>query len=295
MWLNKLEEKFGRYAISNLPMIIVAMYAVGYILRLMMPGVTSLLTLNPYLILHGQVWRLVTFLLMGPDSSLIFIIFVLLFYYSIASSLEQVWGSFRFNMYYFIGVLGTILGAFLTYAVMYYAYGGLSAVSVSMDTFYLNMTLFLAYAMMFPDMQVYFYMIFPIRVKWLAVLDGIYLGYIFLSSGFTPAGISVKVSIVVALLNFLLFFFSMKRIRSRGAAFARRSAGRRRKKEFTAKTNTAAAARGGRKKNGALHECAVCHRTELDDPTLEFRYCSKCDGDYEYCQDHLFTHKHVKK
>ena len=95
MWLNKLEEKFGRYAILNLPMIIVAMYAVGYVLRLMIPGIGSLLTLNPFLILHGQVWRIVTFLLMGPDSSLIFIIFVLLFYYSLASSLEQVWGSFR--------------------------------------------------------------------------------------------------------------------------------------------------------------------------------------------------------
>lgn len=72
MWLNKLEEKFGRYAIPNLPMIIVAMYAVGYVLRLMIPGIGSLLTLNPFLILHGQVWRIVTFLLMGPDSSLIF-------------------------------------------------------------------------------------------------------------------------------------------------------------------------------------------------------------------------------
>ena len=291
MWLNKLEEKFGRYAIPNLPMIIVAMYAVGYVLRLMIPGIGSLLTLNPFLILHGQVWRIVTFLLMGPDSSLIFIIFVLLFYYSLASSLEQVWGSFRFNMYYFIGVFGTILGAFLTYAVLYFAYGEITAASVSMDTFYLNMTLFLAYAMMFPDMRVYFSMIFPIRVKWLAVLDGIYLAYVFLTSGFTAAGISVKVSIVVALLNFLLFFFSMKRIRSRGAAFARNTVNRRRKKEFKTKT----VPRGGRKKNGAMHECAVCHRTELDDPTLEFRYCSKCDGDYEYCQDHLFTHKHVKK
>ncbi len=291
MWLNRLEEKFGRYAIPNLPKIIVILYAVGFLLQQLVPQTYAWLALNPYLVLHGEIWRLVSFLLIAPSNSLIFIIFVLLFYYSIASSLEQVWGTFRFNMYYLIGVLGTILGAFLTYLVLSYVYGEFAAASVYMDTFYLNMTLFLAYAMMFPDMQVYFYMILPIRVKWLALLDGIYLAYIFVTSGFTAYGISVKVSIVVALLNFLLFFFSMKRIRSRGASFARKTVNRR-KREFQAGSK---AGSQGRKKDGALHECAVCHRTELDDPTLEFRYCSKCDGDYEYCQDHLFTHKHVKK
>ena len=42
------------------------------------------------------------------------------------------------------------------------------------------------------------------------------------------------------------------------------------------------------------HKCAICGRTEKDDPNLEFRFCSKCNGNYEYCQDHLFTHQHVK-
>ena len=81
----------------------------------------------------------------------------------------------------------------------------------------------------------------------------------------------------------------MKRIKNRGTAFVRKTAYKKKGREFQKKQTVP------KKKNGALHECAVCHRTELDDPTLEFRYCSKCDGDYEYCQDHLFTHKHVKK
>lgn len=289
MWLNKLEEKFGRYAIPNLPKIIVFLYAIGYVIQRISPELFYMLNLNPYLVLHGQVWRLVTFLMVGPSTNLIFIIFVLLFYYSIASSLEQVWGAFRFNMYYFIGVLGTILGAFLTYAALAFSGGELAGAAVYMDTFYLNITLFLAYAMMFPDMQVYLYMILPIRVKWLAYLDGIYLAYIFVRSGFTVYGISVKVSIIVALLNFLLFFFSMKKIRSRGVSFASKISGERQRRNFQTKASR------GHKKDGAVHECAICHRTELDDPTLEFRYCSKCDGDYEYCQDHLFTHKHVKR
>jgi hypothetical protein len=288
MWLNKLEEKFGKYAIPNLPKMIVILYAAGYIIGMISPELYQMLQLNPYLVLKGEVWRLFTFLMVGPSTNLLFIIFVLGFYYSIGSSLEQVWGTFRFNMYYFIGVLGTVIGAFLTYAMLTASGGELLGAAVYMDTFYLNITLFLAYAMMFPDMQVYLYMILPIRVKWLAYLDGIYLGYIFLRSGMSVYGISVKVSIIIALLNFLLFFFSMKRIRNRGAAFAKKAGSKKRKKEFQSKTVV-------RKKNGAVHECAVCHRTELDDPTLEFRYCSKCDGEYEYCQDHLFTHKHVKK
>ena len=204
MWLNKLEEKFGRYAIPNLPKIIVLLYAVGFVIANISPRLYSLLELNPYLILHGQVWRIVTFLLIGPETNLIFVIFVLLFYYSIGSSLEQVWGTFRFNMYYLIGVLGTIVGAFLTYAILTFAYGEGYGAFVNMDTFYLNMTLFLAYASMFPEMEVYLYMILPIKVKWLGYLDGLYLIYIFLSSGFTVAGISVIVSVKFSTI-FLLY------------------------------------------------------------------------------------------
>lgn len=125
------------------------------------------------------------------------------------------------------------------------------------------------------------------KMAW--ILRWIIFNLHFLSSGFTVAGISVKVSIVAALLNFLLFFFSMKKIRRMGANFKAKTIHKKKARAYKAKTITP------KKKNGAMHECAVCHRTELDDPELEFRYCSKCDGNYEYCQDHLFTHKHVKR
>lgn len=125
------------------------------------------------------------------------------------------------------------------------------------------------------------------KMAW--ILRWIIFNLHFLSSGFTVAGISVKVSIVAALLNFLLFFLSMKKIRRMGANFKAKTIHKKKARAYKAKTITP------KKKNGAMHECAVCHRTELDDPELEFRYCSKCDGNYEYCQDHLFTHKHVKR
>lgn len=290
-WLNKLERKFGRFSIPGLPKYIILLYVVGIMVQFAAPELYSQFTLNPYLILHGQVWRIFTFLLIAPSTNLFFMIFVLLFYYSIASSLEQVWGSFRFTMYYMIGVLGTISGAFLTYLILVLSGGEFNAMFVQMDTFYLNLSLFLAYAMMFPDMQVLFYMIIPMKVKWLAYLDAAYLFYtFFIATDFTVTGISIKVSIVVALLNFVLFFFSTKKMKAKGAMFGQKVRQRKRKASFGESAGHAEP-----KKNGARHECAVCHRTELDDPTLEFRYCPKCEGNYEYCQDHLFTHVHVKK
>ena len=102
-WLDKLERKFGRYAIRNLPLYIVMLYAIGAVLNILTKGsYYYYVALNPYMILHGQVWRLLGFLIVPPNASLIFIIFVLMFYYSIGESLVQVWGAFRFNMYILI-------------------------------------------------------------------------------------------------------------------------------------------------------------------------------------------------
>ena len=118
-WLNRLERKFGKYAITNLPLYIVMLYAVGAVLNLISNGsfYYQYLSLNPYMILHGQVWRVVTFLIATPTTSIIFLIFVLFFYYSIGESLVQVWGAFKFNMYILIGILGTIAAAFIVYAI----------------------------------------------------------------------------------------------------------------------------------------------------------------------------------
>lgn len=100
------------------------------------------------------------------------------------------------------------------------------------------------------------------KMAW--ILRWIIFNLHFLSSGFTVAGISVKVSIVAALLNFLLFFFSMKKIRRMGANFKAKTIHKKKARAYKAKTITP------KKKNGAMHECAVCHRTELDDPELNF-------------------------
>ncbi len=269
-WLNRLERKFGRYAITNLPLYIVVLYAIGAAFDILSGGVVyyQYLALNPFLILHGQIWRLVTFLVATPSTSIIFLVFVLLFYYSIGQSLTQVWGAFKFNMYVLVGILGTIAAAFIVYALT-------RNPLLFMDTSYVNLSMFLAYAAIFPEMRVYIYGIIPIKVKWLAILD-----VVVLAIGFVQGDMGTRISVVVGLLNFLLFYFSTRNYRRVSPKEVHRKI--RYKRQVS------------RNSRGARHECAVCHRTELDDPNLEFRYCSKCNGNYEYCNEHLFTHTHVK-
>lgn len=269
-WLNRLEAKYGRYAIRNLPMYIVMMYAVGAVLDIISNGqfYYQYLSLNPYMILHGQVWRLVTFLFAAPNTNIFFLIFVMLFYYSICQELTNVWGAFRFNMYIFIGVLATILGSFLVYIVYPSPY-------IYMDTYYLNLSLFLAYAAIFPESMVYLYGILPIKIKWMAYLDLLFLGISFFSGGMGD-----KISIVMSLLNFILFYFSSRNYKQYSPKEVKRRRTYHQKVTHSQKPYR--------------HQCAVCKRTELDDPTLDFRFCSKCDGDYEYCNEHLFTHTHIK-
>ena len=118
-FLNKLERKYGKYAIKNLSLYVIGMYIIGFAIYLMVHTAVNSLSLNPYMILHGEVWRLVTFLLDPPTTSLIFIVFALLFYYNICSSLEAVWGAFRFNLYELFCVSKTE-GLFLDFSAFFY-------------------------------------------------------------------------------------------------------------------------------------------------------------------------------
>lgn len=147
-FLDKMERKYGRYAIQNLPMFIIATYVAGYVLELLTPGMFAYLTLEPYYILHGQIWRLVTWVLIPPSSLDIFTVIMLFFYFSIGRTLEQTWGAFRFNVYIFSGLLFTVLGAFLLYALT----GAVGIIGYYFSTYYINMSIFLAFALTYPDM-----------------------------------------------------------------------------------------------------------------------------------------------
>lgn len=284
-WLNKLERRFGKYAIPNLIVWLIGAYTVGFVLNLVNPGILKYLILSPYHILHGQVWRLVTWIFMPTDTNLIFLLIMAMFYYQLGMVLERTWGTFRFNVYIFGGMLFTVIGAFLLYLIMYVVYGGGMAesnsylIALGMSTNYINMSIFLAFAVMYPDMQVMLYFIIPIKMKWMAIVYGVITLYDFIVSGW--AG---RIAIFMSLLNFIIFFLSTRNL----SRYTPHEIHRR--QQFRSQMRKPGPGSGVTK-----HKCAICGRTELDGPNLEFRFCSKCEGNYEYCQDHLFTHQHIKR
>lgn len=268
-FLDKLERKFGKYAIPNLMRYIIILYALGMFLRIFAPGVyETYFMLDASMILKGQIWRIFTFLLQCPSNSIFFFVITLYFYYMIGSVLERTWGSFRFNVYYFTGVLGTVVAAILVYLITGHVY--------YLDTTFINASLFLAFAFEYPDMEVLLMFILPIKMKWMA-----YASMLMYVVNFVQGSMGTRIAIIVSLLNFILFFSSI--IRRKG--YTPKQAHR--KMKYNKAVNQA-------RKSQSRHKCAVCGRTDADDESLEFRFCSRCNGNYEYCQDHLFTHQHVK-
>ena len=286
-FLNKLERKFGRHAITGLMKYIIICYIIGYIIEFVAPRFMSFLTLEPYMIFHyGQVWRLVSWILIPPQTNIFFAIIMMIFYYQLGTVLEQTWGSFRFNVYIFGGMIFTVLGAILMYFLM-----GQQVLGGYFSTYYINLSIFLAFAVCYPDMKVMLYFIIPIKMKWMAIVYAALAVASAISSGWVA-----RVAILASLLNFIIFFLLTRNMKAYSPHEMKRKRDFRRQMGQSGMGGRTTNAGNGRSGQGQItrHKCAICGRTELDDPNLEFRFCSKCDGNYESCQDHLFTHKHVK-
>ncbi len=264
--LNRLERKFGRYAIRQLIVYIVGINALIYILRIGMPqsDAVSMLVLDPYLVIQGEVWRLITWVFIPPSASLLWIFFILYFYYMIGAGLEQEWGSFRFNLYYFTGMAATALAAFIT--------------GQGTTALYLNLSLFLAFAYIYPDFQIMLFFIIPVKVRYLAWLNWAFIAFTVLT-----APLALKIAAIVSVSNYLLFFGRdiINTAKHRGSSYHRR-------REFVASFFEP-------EKKGYIHKCRICGMTETDDIAMEFRYCSSCEGSHEYCMKHLKDHEHVRE
>lgn len=290
--MSNFERRFGKYAIRNLSLVLIACYVIGYVIQLASPSIQGYLTLNPYAILHGQIWRLVTWVLIPPGGLDLFTIIMLLFYYNVGTSLEYTWGTYRYNVYLFSGMLYTILGSFLAlgiYWLMAKAAGGtvnaaaVQSASTLFSTYYINMSIFLAYAATFPDARVYLMFVIPVKMKWMGIAYSVLLLAQFITgtgTGIVVFDVFYRIALVASLLNFIIFW-----ITSRGhISMSPKQMKRRQQFKSEVRHNTRV----------TKHKCAICGRTDEDDPSLEFRFCSKCNGNYEYCQYHLFTHEHVK-
>ena len=235
-------------------------------------SLSSLLFFSRSAILHGQIWRLVTFVFVPSDSSIFFAAISAYFYYWIGTLLEREWGTGKFTVFYLAGVVLNIIFGFVAgFASMYYV----------------NLSLFFAFAALYPNMQVLLFFIIPIKVKWLAWLDAFLFVWSALQS-LLAGSIMGALLPVVALLNFFIFFADdfMTAMGFRKARYAHQHS----KQTVNFKKATAKAYQ----EKGYIHKCAVCGKTDTEFPDMEFRYCSKCNGYYCYCQDHINNHIHIQ-
>lgn len=191
--LDRLSYKYGRYGIPNLMLYIVIAMAGVFVVELFVPEMPLSLYLyfDRSLILKGEVWRIITWIIIPDTDSIVWIIFSLYFYYLIGSGLESKWGTFKFNVYYFMGVILTIIGGFIT--------------GFTYNT-YLYYAMFFAFAVMFPDFQVLIFFILPIKIKWLALVDAVFF-IIMLVMNIVAGDWPEVAAIIISMLNFILFFF----------------------------------------------------------------------------------------
>ena len=284
-FLDKLERKIGKFAIPGLIRYVIACYVIGFGMLYIASDVLAMLMLSPAHILEGEVWRLLTLVIVPPSVHPIFVIFLCLLYYRLGMALERTWGSFRFNLYFFSGVLFTILGAFILFflvrpAAPEHAMLISQGIMQMISTNYINLSLFLAFAMIYPNTELYLMLAIPVKIKYLAMVSGGLTLYMFLMA-VRDGHIGTQMVIGASLLNFVIFaIFTLrsKRIVAKGYSGQRNF-----RREMKARD---------RRPSGATHKCYDCGRTDESHPELEFRYCSKCNGNYEYCQEHLFTHVH---
>ena len=284
--LRKQVDKFcyrhPNFGIPKLMLILCIGTALVYLISLMDTTGTfqTFLYFYPSKILHGEIWRLISWLIL-PDASSLWLLIALYFYYFIGNTLEGAWGAGRFTAFYFLGVIFNVIMGFAVYFIGH--------VTILLDPYYLNMSMFFAFATLFPEQRVLFLFFIPIKVKWLAIVDAVMI--------FLPAIVrAVTGSWLVALLpltaiiNYLVFcgndlLTAFNRTGSRASHMGRtiefKQAARQVKRE------TAAA-----EKAGYRHECSVCGRTDTDNPNLEFRYCSRCVGYHCFCSDHINSHVH---
>ncbi len=276
-FLNKMERKFGRFAVPNLTFWLIGAWVLGFIIQYTMPEAQRLLTLEPYLILQGQVWRIVSWLLIPPSVNILFLVFFLSCYYFIGTSIEQAIGTFRYNVYLIGGLLCSVLGAFILYLIYYLvARIPVTGIGYYFSTQYVTMSLFMAFAVIYPNSEFRLYFIIPFKAKWMGIVDAVWMVFMFIVSNW--AG---RVAIIASVMNFLIFFFSTRNYRRISPHEIRR------KQVYRQQMRQA--------QGIAKHKCAICGRTEKDGDNLQFRFCSKCEGNFEYCQDHLFTHQHIRR
>ena len=291
--LHNRVERFAaahpRFGIPDLMRYVVIGQALVFLLYMFSNySAISFLTFDLAHLLRGEMWRLVTWILMPGSFRPVTFLISILCYYSIGTTLERSWGTAKFSLYYLCGMIVSVLAVVLCSLVSGYWDWSLSG------GYYLHMTLFLALAVLYPGMEINLWiMFFPLRLKarWLAWAYAVLIGIDLVQAvgALDLVGILLP---VVSMLNFLVFFWPDI------TGFLGFQAGRARHQTSRQTIQFKSAVHQQRKKEaerGYRHKCAVCGRTDADHPELEFRYCSRCEGYHCFCEDHIFNHEHFTK
>jgi len=270
-FLSRLEKYLGRFAISNLALYLVAGQLVLFVMALLgLFPVAERLSFIPALVLEGEIWRVFSFVLMpffvpNPETGIsllnaVFIAFGWYIFWIMSSALEEVWGTFRFNLYLLIGLLATVAGGFLAYALS-------PALQVIPNQF-LYLSVFLAFAYLNPNFELLLMFVLPVKIKWLALIAWVFI-LLPVIAGPTAAD---RISAIASVCNFLIFF---------GPEMVTRIKNIQRRREFERATAV--------QEDSAFHRCDACGRTDKTDPDKDFRYVTK-DGESQcYCAEYLKT------
>jgi len=258
--LDRFEKRFFRFAIPNLTIILIIGQIVVFTMNYMKIIPLDAFILIGSKVLEGQYWRVLTFLFIPIPTDLFFAAFTWYIYYLYGSALESEWGTFNYNFYILISYLLSLVIAF----VFPNSY---------ITNAYLFTTVFLAFAYLFPDFVLYIFFILPLKIKWLALFVWLGYGYVLITAPFVN-----KILLLVSIANFLLFFGSDIILKIKyGQKNMHRDIDRiKKKKEY-------------------FHKCIVCGITDIDNPNMEFRYCSKCEELACYCKDHINSHECIVK
>lgn len=267
--LNQLERRFRRFAIPQLTLVIIVLQVLAYVLTQLPVGeplavegetIVRRLMLIPELVLQGEVWRLVTFLIVPPVTNILFAFFFWYIFYLMGTSLEAHWGDFKYNLYLLVGYLATVAVSFLT-------------PEMPASNAYLEGSVFFAFAYLFPNFELHLFFVLPVKIKWLALIGWIGL---FLTVAFGDW--NTRLMALASVCNFFFFFGRevLDRVKHGRWHMARQ------------------AARIGAKAPGYFHRCTICGINDRTHPTMDFRYCDQCVGSCGYCTEHIRNHEHVK-
>ena len=272
-WVDRFCFNHPNFGIPNLMLYVVIGNVIVWLFSMMdnTGMLTTFLAFDPALILKGQVWRLITFIFI-PNSSGFWALLFFYFYYWIGGTLENQWGTPRFNIFVFSGVVLTIIYGFVVYLI--------TGVSYQVGAYYIYMSMFFSFATLFPDMQVLLFFVIPIKIKWLAYIDAAY----FVLSIFTMP-FPIDLLPLVAMLNYFVFFGDelLRVISPNRVRYAKKTV------KFKSEVNKIR-----REQDNApfTRKCAVCGKTDAQYPNMEFRFCSRCAGYHCFCPEHINSHVH---